>query len=189
MDEERSRLRALLTRKMVHPAPDEVEAWLEVAGWSAESGPEDQALARWVEKFGPALQAAGLTAEDAGKLYLRLGPQVAASLSRLIDQGRMADLNIRYVHLWAASGLLKPSVTPGSRPGRRGTVSFTTWINEARRYITACGGDQHLAAAAAAAGFSVEETALNYAAGDLDVKALEMLTALRDSFPEGRNPS
>lgn len=163
-DEDRAR--ALLQRRMRGAGPEEIAAWLAL---------EPRA---WVMRHGSSLYQAGLSAQDAADLYRRLGPQVAQSLARLIDQGRMADIDIRHVHFWAASGLLKPTYSAHST-GRRGEPNFTRWITKAREYIKACGGDQRLAALAAAAGLSVTETARGYRSDELRAETLEILVGLR----------
>lgn len=162
--------RARLRRGMPGVSSADLELWLAV---------EPRA---WIVKHGPTLYAAGLSSEDATDLYRRLGPTVASMLSSLIDAGRMADIDIRYIHLWAASGLLKPEV-PQTR-GRGAVPRFTRWVSEARKYIMVCGGDQHMAALSAAAGLSLEETVTMRDAGELEVGALEMLSAFREANKE-----
>lgn len=169
-DDERERLR--LSRNMPGATADDIDAWLAFEPRS------------WVLRHGPALHAAGLDASDTTDLYRRLGATTATLVSRLIDAGRMADIDIRFIHLWAASGLMAPTVEPGTRPGTIRTERFTRWVAQARRYITACGGDQHLAALTAAAGLSVEETVTMHAAGDLDAGSLEVMAALREAAKE-----
>lgn len=162
---------SVLRRKMPGIDDEELTGWLRLEP------------RMWMLRHGPTLYAAGLSADDAGDLYARLGDQVAQMLSQLIDAGRMADLNIRFIHLWAASGLLKPELPTGRR-GRTGPPKFTRWVSEARRYIVICEGDQHLAALAAAAGLSVEETEVMRTRGELNHGALETLAALRN-FTDG----
>jgi hypothetical protein len=164
------RARTTLRRGMPGVSSVDLELWLAV---------EPRA---WIVKHGPTLYAAGLTHEDATDLYRRLGPTVASMLSSLVDAGRMADIDIRYVHLWAASGLLKPEV-PQTR-GRGAVPRFTRWVSEARKYIKVCGGDQHLAALAAASGLTLPETETMREAGELEVGALELLSAFREANKE-----
>lgn len=160
-DSMRQRLRSRIGRT----ATDEtVDAWFEV-------GPTV-----WVLRHAGSLTQAGLTAEDAQKLYRRLGPKVSEHVSSLIDAGRYADLDTRHIHLWAASGLLKPEVSSS-----RARPNVTRWVQQARVFIRACGGDQQLAALAAAAGFSVDETKTMVDDGTADEDSLRMLVALRDN--------
>lgn len=166
LEADETRTRAILARQMPGASEEEVQGWLGVEPRS------------WVVRHAPTLHQAGLRVSDAVDLYQRLGPGVAESLSNLVFAGRMADIDLRYVHLWAASGLLRPAST-GNRPGRPSPPNFTRWVTQARRFITACGGDQHMAAAAAAAGLSVQETTQMHAAGELQVEALGTLAALR----------
>lgn len=160
--------RKRLRRHMVGIGEEELDDWL-----AFDPRP-------WALTHGPALRAAGLTPKDATALYRRLGPQGALSLSAMIDAGRMADIDIAHIHLWAASGLLKPSVTHNGRPGRIRTVKFTEWVTQARRFTRACGGNEQLAAACAAAGFSVDEAHSAYAVGSLELDGLLTIVALRD---------
>lgn len=160
--------RKRLRRQMVGIGESELDDWLDI-------DPRPWALAH-----GPALRAAGLTPKDAIALYRRLGPQGALSLAAMIDAGRMADIDIAHIHLWAASGLLKPSAGPSGRAGRGRAMKFTEWVTQARRFTRACGGDEQLAAATAAAGFSVDEAHSAYAAGSLELDGLLTIVALRD---------
>lgn len=132
----------------------------------------------WVLTHGPALYAGGLTAADAHALYRRLGASDAEHLGHMIVAGRLASLNIAHIHLWAASGLLA-SPTGGYRR-RRSPTDYTRWVTQARKFITACGGEEELAAACAAAGFSVEEAQSAYQAGKLVLDGLLAVVALRE---------
>lgn len=160
--QQRSRLR----RKLRGVDDVTFEAWMSVEPLN------------WTLRHAPALHEAGLTPEDAADLYRRLGEQTAQMLSSLIDAGRMADIDTRYIHLWAASGLLRPEITG---TGRAQKVKFTRWVTEARKYIMVCRGDQHLSAAAAAAGLSVDETRTMRTNEQLDIESLELMAALRES--------
>ena len=138
----------------------------------------------WVLTHGPALHAAGLSADDAKALYRRLGASDAEHLGHMIVAGRLASLDIAHIHLWAASGLLT-SPTGGHRR-RRSPDDYTRWVKQARQFIIACGGDEQLAAAVAAAGYSVEEASTAFEAGKLNLDGLLTVVALREG-PFGSN--
>jgi hypothetical protein len=159
---------ALLRRKLHGADAATVEEWLTV-------GP-----AAWVQKNASRLHDAGLAPSDGAALYRRLGPEGSVHVGSLLTQGLMAGLELRHVHLWAASGLLVPVKNP-QRPHE--APSFTTWVTQARRYVAACCGDQQMAAAAAAARLGVEETATMWSNGDLDMGQLATLVALREDGP------
>lgn len=59
-------------------------------------------------------------------------------------------------------------------------MKFTEWVTQARRFTRACGGDEQLGAATAAAGFSVEEAHSAYEAGSLELDGLLTIVALRE---------
>lgn len=161
-DRDRSRLR----RGFGGASDSEIDQWLALAA------------RRWVLTHGPALHAAGLSAKDAQALHRRLGEADAEHLGHMIVAGRLASLDIAHIHLWAASGLLA-SPTGGLRR-RRSPDDYTRWVKEARKFIKVCGGHEQLAAAVAAAGFSVEEAATAYEAGKLDLDGLLTVVALRE---------
>lgn len=143
----------------------------EAAAWLAA------APAEFVVVHGATLRAAGMDAEAVGYLYPRLAPAVAADLARLVDAGRMADVEVRWLHWWARSGLLQSA--PSGRRGGRGGLSYTTWVTQARLFISACGGDQEMAALAAAAGLNPGEAARKHADGALDREVLRTMAALQ----------
>lgn len=171
--------RARLRRALRQPAEEVLDGWM-----AAEPKV-------WIRQNAAELHRAGLTAEDAAALHRRLDSTTAQALVPLINAGRMAALEVRWLHLWAASGLL--TAEPEPKPGRgtrrsqarAGRVVFTAWVAAARRYVHACDGDQHLAAAAAGAGLSPEHTRADFEAGKLDISTLEMLAALRDGTAPG----
>lgn len=151
-----------LRRKMGGPSTEVLQGWLALGD------------RLWVMRHGATLFAAGLDADDARDLYRRLGAH-AGDLSRLIDAGRMADIDCAYLHLWAASGILQAQVRERRRP-----PNYTAWVVVARRFIAACDGAQDEASAAAAAGVSLDEVVHLRAAGPLDVDGLRMLAGLRE---------
>ena len=176
-----------LARKMPGAPIEEVEAWAKVEPtW-------------WTVRCAPVLRQAGMVPEDAHELYERLGDRVAAHLTSLVDAGRMADIEMKHLRWWAASGLFDESV-PGSPNAVQGWIqgrqgyrqprstrgasypSFTRWVSEARRYIAACQGDQQLAAHAAAARLSVDETAAMFTKGELSLETLTVMTAFNESI-------
>lgn len=162
----------MLARTLRMP-PEVCAAWLDFT---------DRA---WAVSNMRVLHEAGLTPEQGHDLYARVPSDTRAQMARLVDAGRMASLDTRYLHWWAASGLLhaERTTTRTSRGRPRHEVSFTKWVTAARRYIAATGGDQGLAALAAGAGLSPDETADRHAAGALDPDALEVLVALRETPP------
>jgi hypothetical protein len=127
------------------------------------------------------LHGAGLTPAQGKELYDRLDSSVQWAIGRLVDAGRMAALDTENLHWWARAGLLTTRVTKDKRG--RDKVEFTPWVTAARRYIAAVGGDQRLAALAAAAGLSDTETADRFADGSLDEPTLRMMAAFADSGP------
>lgn len=160
--------RSRLVRAMPGASPAEVTAWLALP---------DRA---WVLRHGPALAAAGLTAAGAADLRDRLPSTLGAlALNRMLVAARMADLDCRHVPLWARAGIFALPTT-ATHPRNRREGDYVAWVTQARRYITAAGGDQHTAAWAAAAGLSVEETRDLHQRNELTIEALETLTALRD---------
>lgn len=161
-DRDRGRLR----RGFGGDTDDEIDQWLAL---------EPRA---WVLTHGPALHAAGLSADDARALHRRLGATDAEHLGHMIVAGRLASLDIAHIHLWAASGLLA-SPTGGARK-RRSPDDYTRWVKQARQFITACGGDERLGAAVAAAGYSVDDARTAFEAGKLDVDGLLTVVALRE---------
>lgn len=163
------RARRTLRRAMRTLSNTELDEWLAVE-------PHE-----WALRHAPTLHAAGLTPKDAYDLHRRLGDPVARDLSRMVDAGRMADITIRHIHLWAASGLLKPSEGARAYGAGASPMRYTRWVTEARRYITACEGNQSLAAAAAGAHLSVEETATLYSTGQLAMDSLLSMVALRET--------
>lgn len=166
VDRDRGKLR----RRFGSPPEDVLDDWLAL----------DQRT--WVLEHGPDLHAAGLTAQDAAALHRRLGAVDAQHLGHMIVAGRLAGLNIANIHLWAASGLLA-SPTGGGPRRRRSPTDYTRWVSQARRYITVCEGDERLAAAVAAAGFSVEDAHSAYTAQKLDLDGLLAVVALRETLP------
>ena len=168
---------SVFARRTRLPVPV-VQAWLAAV--------DDRA---WATTNMRILHDAGLSPEQGKDLYGRVPSETRQQMARLVDAGRMASLDTRYLHWWAASGLLRAEVTPGAttargRPGRR-IVNFTKWVTEARRYITATKGDQRLAALAAAAHLSVSETDDRYGkpgADGLDEETLMLMIALREGF-------
>lgn len=145
---------------------DVAQAWLDL---------NDRA---WAISNMKVLHACGLSPEDGKVLYDCLLPEARLHISRLVDAGRMADLDVTYLHWWAAAGLLRPSETPAAatrRSRRAPTISFTTWATTARRYIAATGGNQQRASMAAAAGLSPEEAATSEVTEDV----LRTMIALR----------
>lgn len=165
VDRDRGKLR----RRFGNPSEDVLDDWLAL---------EQRA---WVLEHGPDLWAAGLSARDAEALYRRLGAVDAQHLGHMIVAGRLAGLTISHIHLWAASGLLVSP--PGGPRRRRSPTDYTRWVTQARRYIIACGGDERLAAATAAAGFSVEDAHSAFEAQKLDLDGLLAVVALRETFP------
>lgn len=150
-----------------------VEAWLDF---------DDRA---WAVSNMKLLHEAGLSATDGHDLYRRLPKDTRQHMAKLVDAGRMAALETVHLHWWAASGLLKAEATPThtSRGRQQHKVSFTKWVTEARKYINATGGDQFVAALAAAAHLSVAEVADQCERGAVDVDALKVMVALRESVP------
>lgn len=156
-----------------------VEAWLDTC--------QDRA---WATSNMRILHNAGLSPEQGQDLYTRVPAETRQQMARLVDAGRMASLDTAYLHWWAASGLLRAEVSGGAptgrgRPGRR-NVNFTKWVTEARRYIAATRGDHRLAALAAAAHLSPDETAHRYGqlgTDGLDEDTLMLMIALRENTP------
>lgn len=155
---------AVLGRRLPGLSAEELDDWLAV---------EPRA---WVVEHGPTLRAAGLSAKDAADLHRRLGVDGASHLSSLVNAGRLADIDIAWIHLWAASGVLRAEFS--GRAGRN--VSYTAWVRQARLFIAACSGDQRLAAHAAGAGLSLEEMVRLRDAGELELDSLAMLAAFND---------
>ena len=141
----------------------------------------------WAIANASVLHRAGLTPEQAQRLHNQVDTSVAMNISRLVDAAHMAALDTQYLHWWATSGLLRPITNdvPMMRvPGHVvRTPSFTRWVTLARRYIAACGGNERLAALAAAAHLPATEAAEQLAAGTLSEEALLMLVALREAGP------
>lgn len=161
--------RGKLRRRFGSPPEDVLDAWLAL---------DERA---WVLAHGPDLWAAGLSADDAQALHRRLGASDAQHLGHMIVAGRLAGLTISNIHLWAASGLL---ASPAGGPRRRRSpTDYTRWVTQARRYIRACDGDERLAAATAAAGFSPEDARSAYTAGKLELDGLLAVVALREAVP------
>lgn len=161
-DDERE-LRSRLARK-VGLTLGEVDAWLAVGTPS------------WVARNARLLHAAGLTPEDAVALRRWVADATWECIGWLADAARMSGLDIGCLRWWAAAGLLEPLSTP-----TRDVYSyrrFFAWVTQARRYVAAAEGDQQVAARAAAAGLSVEETAALRKEGRLDIPTLEGLAAL-----------
>jgi hypothetical protein len=143
-----------------------------VPGWLAAEP------AGWIRAHAALLHHAGLSPEQAQTLHEALPEQVRPLTGRLLSAGQMACLDLRHASLWAAAGLLRPQAAAGQTG-----ASCTAWVTQARQYIAAAGGDEHLAALAAAAGLSVAEAAQARQAGDLTVPALRTLHALRSPAP------
>lgn len=139
----------------------------------------------WVLAHGPVLKAAGLSAKDAQALYRRLGAEDAEHLGHMIVAGRMASIDIAHIHLWAASGLLASPT--GGRSRRRSPTDYTRWVQQARGFVTACDGNEQMAAAVAAAGFSVAEARTAHQAQKLNLDGLLAVVALREALP-GTDP-
>lgn len=153
--------------------PEQAQEWLDLE----DSG--------WAVTNAATLHRAGLSAADGLSLYRQVDKAVVGHMARLVNAGRMASLNTRYLHWWAMSGLLRP--VTADRPimnGRRPPPpSFTAWVTAARQFIAGCAGDEELAALAAASGLSAPETAEMYRAGTLDRQSLLTLAALRATVP------
>lgn len=146
-----------------------VEAWLAV-----EPRP-------WALAHAKTLHAAGLSPAQGLELYERLDVAVRGMLGRLVDAGRMASLDTGNLHWWARAGLLRPEITFDKRGRER--AAFTPWVTAARRYVAATDGNERLAALAAAAGLTVEETADQFRAGGLNEESLRVMAAFADSGP------
>ncbi|MGV8847508.1 hypothetical protein [Tessaracoccus sp.] len=143
----------------------------------------------WIAKNGPDLHRAGLTPDQGRTLYdivSRLAPATGLNqLAYLVTAARMANLDPALLSLWARANLL-PLTPPPRVPGKPRTPRPAAgqagkWITLLRAYVRAACGDETLAAHAALAGLSPQETSDLHASGQLDLPTLTTMCGLRET--------
>lgn len=141
----------------------------DITGWVKDTDSEE--FVTWLRVTKRHLAALGLDNEDVRLMYRHLPTDTNPMITvNLIQAGRFGDIDMRWIHLWTAARIVE--MTPRVKKN-------TEWVTTARRFIAATNGDQQLAATAAAAGLSVEETATKFRANDFNLDTLRTLIALR----------
>jgi hypothetical protein len=134
----------------------------------------------WAASNALSLHRAGLTPAQGSDLYDLLAADIRPHIGRLLDAARMAELDLSYLDRWIRGGLVAAQITPSKKRNGQDKVVFTPWVTNARRFIAATAGNEHLASLAAAAGLTAEETATQFRAGTLNERTLHGLGALRE---------
>lgn len=127
------------------PGADEDSA--ETARW------QDLAQQPLIVSFGAAMRHDGLSADGAREALRILDGLPLAEVTQAIDAARAAGLSLANLDVWAR--VMRSEAAGETRRGRQ--TWPRRWTLTARMYVAATGGQERLAAWAAAAAWSVEE--------------------------------
>lgn len=152
----------------------------EVASHARSWGVSEATATDWLTVWSPAeLRAAklsdhiwvftehGLSAHQVRELSRQVPDAAAGALGKMVWSARLAGLDLRWLPYWVDAWF------PPGRP------HVSAWVTEARRYLAAAGGDEQIAALAAAGGVGLVELAEQVRTGQADRDGLRMLAAWR----------